>query len=159
MAEPRLSSPDQSPALEPSSLCESHRLLAGATHSRLDRLLVRVACWILSAAIIAVAIGHQARRISSVHHQGRWYFPDTDDYLRLFRVRLILDGRATIVRHIAELNPPQGVTLHWTAPMDYLLIGATKLWGELFGAADALENAAAWTPVLLGGVYLALIIW
>src|ERR1043166_5993602 len=121
-------------------------------------LSIRITCWILAALIIAIAIGQQHARLPAVHSQGRWFFPDPDDYMRLFRVRLILDGRATIVRHIAELGPPTGTTLHWTAPYDYLLIAAAKTWGVFSGESKPLEPAAAWTPVILGGIYLALVI-
>jgi hypothetical protein len=121
------------------------------------RLIGRVACWILAAAVIVSGVGQQVRRLPSVHFQGRWYFPDTDDYMRLCRVRMILEGNATVVRHIADLNPPEGMTPHWTCPMDFLILGATRICGAFAGGAAALEPAAAWTPAVLGGVYLALV--
>ncbi|HUN80843.1 MAG TPA: hypothetical protein VMV81_04960, partial [Phycisphaerae bacterium] len=119
----------------------------------------RIACWFLSAAVIACGLGLEMRRMPSVYSQGRWFLPDTDDYMRLFRVRMILDGKATIVRHIAEINAPAGATLHWTAPMDYLLVGAIRLSRWLGGGSWPLEQMAAWTPALLGAVYLGLVIF
>jgi hypothetical protein len=101
----------------------------------------------LILCITAVAFVLEYRWRPAVFHEGRVFFADPDDYLRLYRVRELLEGRGPVIRRLPEMNWPVGGELHWTAPMDYVLAGWTLAIGPLVGGMDA---AAAWLPVILG---------
>ncbi|HWL94355.1 MAG TPA: hypothetical protein VNT79_12560, partial [Phycisphaerae bacterium] len=87
------------------------------------------------------------------------YFPDPDDYTRAYRARKIADGALRRWDRMNEINAPEGVQLHWTAPMDYLAAGAGLLAAIWAASADGFEIGVALLPVALGVVYLCLLIW
>ncbi|HVP12223.1 MAG TPA: hypothetical protein VMV94_13680, partial [Phycisphaerae bacterium] len=66
----------------------------------------------------------------AVFGQARLYLDGPDDYMQTWRARQIADGSALRIRHIAEINFPEGAELHWTAPMDYLLAGAGLVFSD-----------------------------
>jgi asparagine N-glycosylation enzyme membrane subunit Stt3 len=74
---------------------------------------------------------------------------DTDAYMRLVRVRLLVESGAWFDASIPRSNWPFGETLHWTRPMDLvLLIGAAPLW-PIVGFDQALRWAGLLVPPLL----------
>ncbi|MFQ5412050.1 MAG: STT3 domain-containing protein [Phycisphaerae bacterium] len=88
----------------------------------------------------------------------RIFFPDPDDYLRTYRAKRIVAGESIRIRHMPDLNHPDGVELHWTAVMDFLLAGAGILVAGLTTHPDPAGIAAAWIPVALGALYVACMI-
>lgn len=110
---------------------------------------------ILSACFLGLFVWIQSCNLPGTHFNGRWLLPDPDDYMRLYRVRMILDGQASIVRHISAVHPPEGIELHWTAPLDYLILAAVKIASLGGDARSWLMPVGAWLPVGLGLVYLA----
>lgn len=104
--------------------------------------------------ILGAAWGIECRRGPTVFHEGQVFFADPDDYMRLYRARRIVEGVERRVDFLSEINWPRGAALHWTAPMDYLIVAAAWCGGA--GArGDRFEHVAAWMPVALGLVYLA----
>lgn len=121
---------------------------------------MRVAsAWLMAAVVIVVFVWLEARRAPVVFTDSGVLFIDPDDYMRLHRARAILEGDALSVNGMAEINWPGGGRLHWTAPMDWLLVGATKAFGSLSGRFDRLDFVAAWLPVWLGAAYVAMLMW
>jgi len=55
---------------------------------------------------------------------------DPDCYMRLDRVRMLWEGGAWYNSHSLRHNAPFGETLHWTRPLDLLLLPAYALGGE-----------------------------
>ena len=108
-----------------------------------------------------MGVALEARRTSAVFTDSGVLFTDPDDYMRLYRAREILEGRATLIRQMPEINWPDGATLHWTAPMDYLLVGWARIIGPFLADSpqDQLDRSAAWLPVVLGAIYLSLTIY
>jgi hypothetical protein len=90
----------------------------------------------------------------AVSSQARIFYPDPDDYMRAYRARLITTGQAWRVRHLSEINFPAGAELHWTTPMDYLLVGAAILFGPLTKYSDPLALVATWVPICLGVLFV-----
>lgn len=84
----------------------------------------------------------------------RVFFPDPDDYTRIWRAKKIATGQTLRVRHIPEINYPTGVELHWTAVMDYVLAGAGILAVPFIDHPDPIGVAAALVPVGLGVLYV-----
>jgi hypothetical protein len=62
---------------------------------------------------------------------------DTDDALRLVVVRDLLNGRAWFDTHIARLQPPDGLDMHWSRLLD----GAMALVNRMFDLALPAETA------------------
>jgi hypothetical protein len=102
-----------------------------------------------------VAVFGQPGGGAAIDH-ARLYFDGPDDYMRTWRAKQIAEGSVFRIRHIAEINFPEGAELHWTAPMDYLLAGAGLVFSALFAAnhADPFGCVAAWVPLGLGVIYL-----
>ncbi len=82
----------------------------------------------------------------------RVFFTDPDDYTRVYRAKKILNGDALRIRHMPEINHPRGVELHWTAPMDYLLVGVAALFAPRIDHPDPIGAAAAFVPIALGAL-------
>ncbi len=114
---------------------------------------------ILLILVVALGVRLEARRTAAVFTDSGVLFIDPDDYMRLYRAREILEGRAGRIDRMPEINWPLGGRLHWTLPMDYLLVAATKIVGPLAGGSpqEQLDRVAAWLPVAIGGLYLALL--
>ena len=86
---------------------------------------------------------------------ARLFFPDSDDYMRAYRAKQIVSGETRLVGHTTDVNHPDGVELHWTAVMDYLLAGAGILVAPFTNHPDPVGFAAAWVPVVFGALYVA----
>jgi len=126
----------------------------------LEVLVRRVAGPIIGLIIVALGVAVEARRAPAVFTDSGVLFTDPDDYMRLYRAREILEGRTSLVRQMPEINWPVGTTLHWTAPMDYLVVAAAKSIGPLLAdnPQARLDRAAAWLPVIVGAIYVSLLI-
>ena len=115
---------------------------------------VRAAFVLAVACVVGVAAWLEWPNFHAAVGQDRVCFVDPDDYTRVFRSRLITDGAAARIRHLTQINYPAGAELHWTAPMDYLLLGAYRLVGLTEDAAEARARVAALAPGVLGILYL-----
>src|SRR5689334_6787491 len=89
---------------------------------------------------------------------GNVYFVDPDCYARMTRVQMVNATPGLIVRHHGFENFPEGTSPHTTAPLDYLILGLSKLIAmSPAGAPDHLDLAGAFiSPLLalLGGWFL-----
>lgn len=109
--------------------------------------------WLAAVAIAVVGVGLEWRRAPAIFTSSGVLFVDPDDDMRLVRVRSIVEGGPAILRHTTEINWPRGVEMHWTAPMDYALVGAAAFFGGLSSVSDRLAGTAAWVSVWLGLAY------
>lgn len=93
--------------------------------------------------------------------------PDTDSYARLIRVRELWEGARWTDPVTPSFNAPEGLFLHWTRPLDVLILGPALLLhhGAGLSRADALFwSGAAVCPVLhilaaLAAVWAARAVW
>jgi len=84
---------------------------------------------------------------------------DTDDYMRLVRVTHLWQSGAWFDAVIPRIGPPVGLALHWTRPMDILLLaGAVPVSLFLDFQAALFWWGAIVSPVLLI-VSLCAIVW
>jgi hypothetical protein len=79
--------------------------------------------------------------------------------MRLVRVAELRDGGGWYDSVIARGNAPYGDTLHWTRPMDMLILGGAALLSPFMSAADALFAAGAIISPLLGLLTCFAIAW
>jgi hypothetical protein len=116
--------------------------------------------WLLigTLACIAVAVGLEALRIPSVFTRDAVLLPDPDDWMRLWRAEQVASGKSLIIRNIEQVNPPTGMEMHWTAPVDYLVAVPGMIWRVISQRPHAFAEAAAWLPVALGAIYIAAMI-
>lgn len=88
--------------------------------------------------------------------QPHIFLPDPDDYTRVYRAERIADGSRRRWGVMNEINAPEGIELHWTAPMDYLTAGAGLLGQRFWGNEDGFVTGAAMLPQVMGIAYLIL---
>jgi hypothetical protein len=75
---------------------------------------------------------------------------DTDSYMRLVRVRQLLESWSWFDSTVPRSNAPFGETLHWTRPVDVLILLGTVLTAPLLGLERALHVAGVLlSPALL----------
>jgi len=75
---------------------------------------------------------------------------DTDDYMRLVRVEYLWRTGAWFDAVIPRIGPPHGLALHWTRPMDILLLAGAGLASPFLGFKAALFWwGALVSPVLM----------
>lgn len=116
--------------------------------------------WGFALAIILGGAALEYPRYDATFTPARVFFWGPDDYTHVYRAKIIANGEAHRIRRMPQINAPQGVELHWTAPMDYLLAGVGTLAGPLIDHPDPIGVAAAWAPVGLGGLYVfAIMAW
>ncbi len=84
---------------------------------------------------------------------------DTDSYMRLVRVQHLHDGGAWFDDSVARSNAPYGSTLHWTRPMDVLLLGGAFLLSAFLDFPSALYWAAASVGPLLALATALAVAW
>jgi hypothetical protein len=81
---------------------------------------------------------------------------DTDAYMRLVRVRELAETGRWFDASVPRSNWPYGETLHWTRPLDALLLLGTWLVTPLFGFERALHLAGVFaSPLLLLAICFA----
>lgn len=74
---------------------------------------------------------------------------DPDDYTRLLRVRQLLADWNWYSPRLWALNAPVGIDLHWTRPLDVLLLVGTAFGAPLVGTNRALHLAGSLIGPLL----------
>lgn len=107
----------------------------------------------LSAATVAVLAGLLVLRVFPELLQGELIDPDS--YMRLVRVRRLLGPGGWFDGTIPRSNAPFGETLHWTRPVDVLIILGAWIGRPFLGPEHALHvSGVLLSPVLLIGVCL-----
>lgn len=110
------------------------RPAGGAASGRADLVLALAA-----AALLAVVV-QVGLALNGVAPVGEGVYVDPDAYMRLVRVRELADGGVWFDPVVARIAPPDGFALHWTRPLDVLL-----LLGAWAGAPLAdFETALFW---------------
>jgi hypothetical protein len=96
--------------------------------------------------VIVIQAGAVVRGFAPILDGG---LVDTDDYMRLVRVEHLWQTGAWFDSVIPRVDPPIGLALHWTRPMDVLLMAGTLLGTPLLGFRSALFWwGSAISPVL-----------
>ena len=73
---------------------------------------------------------------------------DTDSFLRVARLREILDTGSWQAGLVARDNAPDGFYMHWTKPFDVLILGLAWLPAQFFGFDAALPLVAGLISVI-----------
>ena len=120
----------------------------------------RMLWWGCALAIVFGGLALEYPRYDATFTPARVFFWGPDDYTHVSRGKIIARNQAHRIRQMPRINAPQGVELHWTAPMDYLLAGVGTLAGPLIDHPDPIGVAAAWLPLGLGALYVfAIMAW
>ena len=92
--------------------------------------------WLIIFGLWAVLHGALAASVASRVFEGRLAGPD--EYMRLVRVTELRDGAGWYDSVIERSNAPYGSTMHWTRPLDVLILGGAYALSPFLGAKDAL---------------------
>lgn len=84
---------------------------------------------------------------------------DSDCYLRLMRIEILLSGGGWYDGNVPLLNAPHGLDMHWTRPFDVLIILLALPLMAFLTLPDALFWAGALISPVLHVVAAALIAW
>ena len=82
-----------------------------------------------------------------------------DDFMRMVQVIDWIDGQGWSDTVQRRLNPPAGVSMHWSRLADIPLGAIIWLAEPWFGRARAVYLSALLVPPLLGGLFTALFLW
>jgi hypothetical protein len=127
----------------------------GLTHQANDRDIALAI--IFSAALIVVVQIGAAMNGQSPVLAGRLF--GTDDYMRLVRVTHLWQSGAWLDATIPRIGPPNGLALHWTRPMDILLLAGAGLASPFLGFQTALFWWGALVSPVLIVVSLCAVVW
>jgi hypothetical protein len=105
---------------------------------------------------VAAGVAASLARWPDVFVQGEVYFLDPDCYSRMTRVGLLLAGQGPSLRHHTFENAPEGTAPHTTAPLDWLIAGATVLTGQP-GVSAVRDRIGAFVSPALGVVFLSVL--
>ncbi len=84
---------------------------------------------------------------------------DSDGYARLVRILRLVETGAWFDSTLPRANWPDGGTLHWTRPLDVLLIALALPFAAVTGFAPALYWAGVMVGPLLHGVLALAVMW
>jgi len=111
---------------------------------------------LLRVVVLAAVVAATATLLSPPDVRAGDRFLDTDDYTRLLRVRELVEGRGWFDTTERRANWPDGDTLHWTRPMDLVLLAAVAVAAPFTDLQGGLRVAGAVVPpLLLLGIILA----
>ena len=79
---------------------------------------------------------------------------DTDDNLRFAQVRALLDGQAWYDLRQHRIDPPDGISVHWSRLVDLPIAGLILVLRPIIGGPDAARWACAVAPLLAFGAGL-----
>lgn len=117
---------------------------------------------IAGAAVVGLAL------LAAAHLLGQawsgWFalegrLLDPDGYMRLVRVERLVETGRWFDGTIPRSNAPYGETLHWTRPLDALLIAGAAPLAPLLGWRDALFAWGVWLSPVLHAVSLLALLW
>ena len=84
-----------------------------------------------------------------------WFaLSDTDDNLRFAQVRALLDGQGWYDLRQHRIDPPQGISVHWSRLVDLPLAGLLLVLQPLIGGQEAARWSCAIAPMLAFGAAL-----
>ncbi len=111
------------------------------THWRLWFL----ACW---AAVIVYMLSY---KLAAIH----WFaLSDTDDNTRFVQVQDLLAGQGWYDLRQHRIDPPTGISIHWSRLVDLPLAGLMLILRPIFGGQEAARWACAIAPMLAFGASL-----
>lgn len=122
---------------------------AAASPARID---TRAFLWLLVA--LSLATMHAPQDIWDTIRHLR--VPDTDDAMRLVAVRDLLGGQGWYDNVQYRFLPPEGVASHWSRLVDAPIAGLIRVLTPLAGRPRAEGLTAAFWPLLLFGLFCAL---
>ncbi|WP_424136013.1 hypothetical protein [Roseomonas chloroacetimidivorans] len=105
--------------------------------------------WLLLLIVLVGAALHLLLASKTDIMQGR--LPDTDSYVRVMRIDELWRSGAWYAEVTPRLNAPEGLSLHWTRPLDILALGPALVAHAIFGIdmrAGIFWSAALLCPVL-----------
>src|SRR3954464_16030084 len=84
-----------------------------------------------------------------------WFaLSDTDDNLRFAQVRALLDGQGWYDLRQHRIDPPLGISVHWSRLVDLPIAGLMLLLRPILGWQEAARWACAIAPMLAFGAAL-----
>lgn len=86
-------------------------------------------------------------------------FMGTDPYTRMVRARQLYDGGDWHDAVILRSNAPFGDELHWTRPLDVLIIGGARIFGVFMEKDAAFEASGLYVSPFLGVLSMAALLW
>ena len=119
------------------------------------RTATGVACLAVPVVIAAALISLAPPATSNISDLLR----GNDDVMRMVQIVDWLDGQAWTNVTQERLNPPDGVTMHWSRLADLPTAAATALLDPWVGRARALYLSALLVPPLLGGLLAGTFLW
>nr|MBC8242282.1 hypothetical protein [Alphaproteobacteria bacterium] len=112
---------------------------------------------VLSILALLAAQWWMAGRHDGAVFQGELY--DSDSYMRLVRVQKLIQGDGWYDNRISRANAPHGHDLHWSRPLDVLLLAGAALLAPRFGWDEGLQQAGVWLSPLLHLLTLLALLW
>jgi hypothetical protein len=84
-----------------------------------------------------------------------WFaLSDTDDNLRFAQVRALLDGQGWYDLRQHRIDPPNGISVHWSRLVDLPIAGLMLILRPIVGGQEAARWACAIAPMLAFGAAL-----
>jgi hypothetical protein len=112
---------------------------------------------IVSVLALLAAQWWMAGRHDGAVFQGELF--DSDSYMRLVRVQKLIQGDGWYDNNIARANAPHGHDLHWSRPLDVLLLAGAALLAPHIGWDNGLHQAGVWLSPLLHLLTLLALLW
>ena len=129
---------------------------SGAQWRQLDEGEVFVAVATALLLVVVIQVGMVLRGDTSVLDG---VLSDPDAYMRLVRIDRLAETGAWFDSVESRINPPGGFALHWTRPLDALILAGAYLGSPFLGFDKALFWSGAVASPLLHVLSLIALIW
>jgi hypothetical protein len=113
--------------------------------------------WLLALALLVALQSVLGFSPDGPFASGALWGPD--EYMRLVRIERLLDTRLWFDGSIPRANAPDGEVLHWTRPLDLLILAGAAPLAPLLGGREALELSGVLVSPLLQIAALAALLW
>lgn len=116
----------------------------------LERIFLVIALWLVCFIVLPLQIGDSARNFEP---------NGPDSYMRLERVNILAESGNWYDNTIERAGSEEGADIHWTRPMDVLILTLAAPIRPFMNDRDAFELAGIFLPALMSLLLVFLVLW
>lgn len=116
----------------------------------LERIFLVIALWLVCFIVLPIQMGDSSRNFEP---------SGPDSYMRLERVNILAETGNWYDNKIERAGSGEGADIHWTRPMDVLIMTLAVPIRPFMSDRDAFESAGVFLPALMSLLLVVLVLW
>ena len=119
----------------------------------------RIEAIILAIFVMVLLIAFQMYKFNIKLYTSGEELMGTDPYTRMVRAQELFDGGDWYDSTMERSNSPYGEELHWTRPMDVIIVGGAGILEQFMEREKAFELSGLYVSLVLGVISVAAMLW